>query len=125
MPVEWSRIWNLTLWILQVILAAVFAYFGATKFDPHEQFWIQMFAQIGIGQWFRYLVGGLEITCAVLLLVPRASAWAAAILAGTMAGATFVHLVVFGDRDAAFFPAFPMLLLLVIAWKRYRPPAHP
>ena len=56
MLVAWSRVWNLTLWVFQVILAAMFAYFGATKFDPHQQFWIHMFAQIGIGQWFRYLL---------------------------------------------------------------------
>jgi len=124
MPVEWPRIWNLTLWTLQLILAAMFAYFGATKFDPHQKFWVHMFAQIGIGQWFRCLVGGLEIVCAALLLVPKASAGAAAVLACTMAGAAFVHLVIIGDGYAAIFPAFPMLLLLVIAWKRYQPLAQ-
>ena len=125
MPVEWSRIWNLTLWALQVILAAMFAYFGATKFDPHQKFWIQMFAQIGIGQWFRYVVGSLEIVCAALLLVPKAAAGAAAVLACTMAGAALVHLVVIGDGYAAVFPTFPMVLLLVIAWKRHQRFAQP
>lgn len=124
MPIEWSRVWNLTLVVLQVMLAVTFAFFGATKFNPHQQYWTQVFAQIGIGQWFRYLVGGLEIACAVLLLVPRASAWAAAVLACTMAGATFVHLMLIGDGYAAFFPAFPMFLLVLIARKRFRALAH-
>ena len=124
MPIEWSRVWNLTLWVLQVMLAVMFAFFGATKFVVHQQYWTHLFAQIGIGQWFRYLVGCLELACAVLLLVPRASAWAAAMLACLMAGAAFVHLVVIGDGYAALFPAFPMLLLFFIAWKRYHTLAH-
>ena len=30
---------------------------------------VEMFDKIGLGQWFRYLTGGLEVTGAILLLV--------------------------------------------------------
>jgi DoxX-like family len=54
-------------------LALVFVYFGASKFGAHVIFWIELFARIGIGQWFRYFTGSLEVICAVLLLIPRTS----------------------------------------------------
>ena len=31
---------------------------------------VAMFETIGLGQWFRYLTGGLEVTGAILLLIP-------------------------------------------------------
>jgi putative oxidoreductase len=116
--VAWDRVLSLTLWVLQGLLALVFLYFGATKFDPHVVFWIELFAKIGIGQWFRYFTGGLEVICGALLLIPKTSAIAAALLACNMAGAVFVHLFILRDGYAAVFPGLPMLILIAIAWKR-------
>ncbi len=118
MKVAWDRVSNLTLWVLQALLAFVFLYLGVNKFSPHEVFWIDLFAKIGLGQWFRYFTGGLEIICAILLLIPRSSAIAAALLACTMAGAVLTHLFILRDGCAAVFPGFPLLILLAIAWKR-------
>jgi hypothetical protein len=61
--VSWNRVLNLTLWILQVFLAALFLYFGATKLSAPGVFWVDMFAKIGIGQWFRYFTGAVEVAC--------------------------------------------------------------
>jgi putative oxidoreductase len=116
--VAWDRILNLTLWVLQGVLAVVFLYSGASKFSPHGIFWIELFARIGIGQWFRYFTGSLEIICAVLLLIPRTSAIAAALLAGTMAAAILTHLILLHDGYAAAFPGFFLLILIAVAWKR-------
>ena len=113
-----GRVLNLTLWILQGFLAVVFIYSGASKLSPHGMFWIELFARIGIGQWFRYFAGGLEVICAVLLLIPRTSAIAAALLACTMAGAILVHLFILRDGYAAVFPGLPLLILVAVAWKR-------
>lgn len=99
-------------------MALVFLLFGANKLSPHGVFWIELFAKIGIGQWFRYSTGILEIICAVFLLVPRTSAIAAALLACTMAGATLAHLMILRDGYAAFFPAFCLLILIVLASNR-------
>ncbi|WP_432756506.1 DoxX family protein [Alloacidobacterium dinghuense] len=115
---DWDRVLNLTLWILQCLLALAFLYFGASKFSPHEIFWIETFAKIGIGQWFRYFTGSLEVICAVLLLIPRTSAIAAALLACTMAGATLTHIFTLRDRYVALFPAFFLLILIAVARRR-------
>ena len=109
---------NLTLWVLQGLLAVAFLYFGASKFSPHVISWIELFATIGFGQWFRYFTGGLEVICAVLLLVPKTSAIAAVLLACAMAGAVLVHLFILRDGYAAVFPGFPLLVLIVVAWRR-------
>jgi putative oxidoreductase len=116
--VAWRRVSNLTLWVLQGLLAVLFMYSGASKFSPHGVFWLELFARIGIGRWFRYFTGGLEVICAVLLLIPRTSAIAAALLACTMAGAILTHLLILRDGYAAVFPGFPLLILIAVAWKR-------
>lgn len=113
-----DRVLNLTLWVLQGFLALVFLYFGASKLSPHGIFWIELFAKIRIGQWFRYFTGGLEVIFAVLLLIPRTSAIAAALLACTMVGAILTHLFILRDGYAAVFPSFPLLILIAVAWKR-------
>jgi putative oxidoreductase len=115
---SFDRVLNLTLWVLQSFLALVFLYSGASKFNPHEVYWKELFAEIRIGQWFRYFTGGLEVICAVLLLIPRTAAIAAALLACTMVGAIVVHLFILRDGYAAMFPGFPLLILIIIIWKR-------
>ena len=69
---------------------------------------VEMFANIGIGQWFRYVVGALEIAGAVGVLVPRLSGLAALGLVCLMAGATLTNLFVLGAS-----PLLPVVLLLV------------
>ena len=69
---------------------------------------VAMFEQIGIGQWFRYFTGALEVACAVLLLIPGTSAIGATLLAVTMVGAILTHLFVIGGS-----PAMPIILLLI------------
>ena len=75
-----------------------------------------MFAQIGIGQWLRYLTGTIEVISAVLLLIPSLAFFGAAALASTMVGAIFTHLFIIGGN-----PAVPIVLLAIttaVAWAR-------
>lgn len=118
MRVAWDRILSLTLWVLQGFMSVMFLVFGVTKFSPHVIFWSELFAKIGIGQWFRFFTGGLEVICAVLLMVPRTAGIAAVFLACAMAGAVFIHLFMLRDGYAAVFPGFPLLMLVTVAWKR-------
>ena len=118
MKITWDRVLNLTLWVLQSLLALLFLYSGAEKWNPNAVFWIELFGKIGIGQWFRYFTGSLEIICAILLLIPKTSAVAAMLLAFTMAGAVVTHMFILRDGYASFLPAFPLLLLILVAWKR-------
>lgn len=118
MKIAWDRVSNLTLWVLQIFLAVLFLYVGTSKLNLHGAFWLELFDKVGIGQWFRYFTGGLEVVCAILLLIPRTSAIAAVLLAFTMVGAVAAHVFILRDGYAAFFPAFTLSLLIVVAWKR-------
>ena len=67
------------------------------------------FDRIGLGQWFRYLTGLLEIAGATGLLIPGRAFYGAALLVMVMFGALFAHLTVLGLATAM--PAFVLLLL--------------
>jgi putative oxidoreductase len=104
------------LWALQVVLALMFAMSGFAKVGGSPAM-VEMFAAIGIGQWFRYVVGALELAGAVGVLIPRLSGLAALGLIGLMAGATLTNVLVLGTR-----PLLPMALMLVsvlVAWGRW------
>ena len=104
------------LWALRVFLALVFVMAGLSKVfgDPAM---VEMFATIGIGQWFRYLVGALEVAGAVGVLMPRL-AWLAALgLVCLMAGAALTNVSVLGAS-----PLPPLGLLVasaLVVWGRW------
>jgi putative oxidoreductase len=104
------------LWVLQVVLAIMFAMAGFAKVGS-DQAMVQMFATIGIGQWFRYLLGALEIAGALGVLVPRLSGLAALGLLCLMAGATLTNVFVLHTS-----PLVPIVLMVVsalVAWGRW------
>ena len=110
-----SRTWLAFLWFLQIGCAALFLMAGSMKLSGAPMM-VQMFGVIGLGQWFRYLTGAIEAVGAVALLIPAASAYAAAMLAVTMVGAIITHLFIVGGS-----PAIPIVLLAAtttIAWQR-------
>ncbi len=59
---------NVLAWILAVLLALAFTCAGGVKLIGVRPM-VQEFAQIGIGQSFRYLTGILEVSGAIGLLV--------------------------------------------------------
>ncbi|MGH3839617.1 MAG: DoxX family protein, partial [Pseudonocardiaceae bacterium] len=75
--------WHVTLWVLQVLVAAMFLFAGGMKLVGAQPM-VELFNEIGIGQWFRYLTGGLEIVGALAILIPRLVAHGALLLAGVM-----------------------------------------
>ncbi|MFD1932149.1 DoxX family protein [Nonomuraea mangrovi] len=110
-----SRIANVGLWVLQVVMAAGFLLAAMGKFTGAEPS-AGTFDAIGIGDWFRYLVGGLEVVGVVGLLVPRLAGPAALALSGLMVGASLTQLIVVGSGVAL--PVTMLVLSLVIAWGR-------
>jgi uncharacterized membrane protein YphA (DoxX/SURF4 family) len=100
-------------WILRVAVACVFFSVGASKFDA-ESYWIKLFNQIGFGQWFRYLTGILQVTGAVLVIVPRTFLIGIGLLACTMAGAAAVWVLRFGAPGNAVIPAAILVALVGI-----------
>ncbi|EEF61433.1 DoxX family protein [Pedosphaera parvula] len=106
---------NIGLWALQIFLALAFLAAGSAKLSGQPMM-VAVFDKVGVGQWFRYLTGGIEVISAVLLLIPRTTAFAAFTLAVTMTGAVLAHLLVLGGSPVA--PAVLLVLALVIAWGR-------
>ena len=80
-------------WTLQAIIAAAFLAAGAAKLAG-VPFMVDLFAQIGIGQWFRVVTGVVEVVGAVALLFPGLASIGALWLGGTMVGAVATHLFV-------------------------------
>src|SRR5258708_26765262 len=111
---------NITCWVLQGLAAAAFLFAGGSKLAAAPAM-VEVFARIGVGQWFRYLTGALEVIGAVALLVPRTAFYGALLLALVMAGAVVPHLARLGCSP------IPALVLLAIAgtvaWLR-RPTAR-
>jgi uncharacterized membrane protein YphA (DoxX/SURF4 family) len=106
---------NVVLWVFQVALALMFFMAGGGKLAGSAMH-VALFDAIGIGQWFRYVTGLLEVSGAVLLLVPRASGAGAALLSAVMLGAITTHVAVLHNS-----PAMPVVLLVglaFVAWGR-------
>src|ERR1700733_13268164 len=106
------------IWTLQILAAGAFLFFGGLKLAGASPEVIQLFDKIGVGQWFRYLTGGLEVIGAVALLVPRSTIFGACLLSCIMVGAVITHLLIVGGT-----PVPPMVLFAItasIAWLRLR-----
>ena len=103
------------IWVLQILLALVFLGAGGAKLVGVEAM-VEEFQKIGIGQWFRYVTGVVEVFGAIALLIPRLSGFGAVTLAGTMMGAIFTHLFIFQNSPVA--PLVLFVPLAVIAWTR-------
>jgi putative oxidoreductase len=98
---------TVVLWVLQILAGLAFLAAGGAKLAGAEQM-VAVFATIGIGQWFRYLTGALEVIGAIGLFLPRYAFYAAALLVCVMAGAVMAHLTVLGGS-----PAAPLILLVI------------
>jgi DoxX. len=106
---------NVVLWALQIGAAGMFLMVGFLKLSGNPQL-VGLFEAIGLGQWFRYLTGTLEVAGAILLLIPRTSGLGALMLAGVMVGAVITHLFIVGGS-----PLMAIILLVVttvVAWGR-------
>ena len=88
------RLITTLLWAAQILLAAffVFAAAGPKLSGSHQS--VEEFGLIGAGQWFRYLVGTVELAGAIGLLTPWLAGLAAAGLAADMVGATITNATV-------------------------------
>ena len=106
---------NIALWTLQALVALTFVAAGSGKLLGSADM-VALFDAIGIGQWFRYVTGSLEVLGALLLIVPGTTAFGAVLLACVMAGAVVAHMTVL--HTAATVPLVLFALTAVIAWGR-------
>jgi uncharacterized membrane protein YphA (DoxX/SURF4 family) len=104
------------VWSLQILLAAAFIMAGFAKLSGQPKM-VEIFEKIGIGQWFRYITGTIELVSAILLLVPRLVPVGTALLVGTMCGAVLTHLVKLGGSPMS--PLVLGCLAATILWLRF------
>lgn len=105
-------------WAMRLSAGVLFVAVGLAKFET-KSYWVELFAEVGLGNWFRYLTGVLQVLGGLLLLAP-ATMRAGTVLAGcTMAGAVAVHLFVLDTGiGGAIIPAGLLVFVAVIALRR-------
>lgn len=89
-------------------LTLAFAAAGLAKLSGVEMM-VGTFDAIGVGQWFRYVTGAIEVGSAILLWVPGMQLLASGLLLATMIGAVLAHLFILGPT------AVPALFLGVLS----------
>jgi len=100
-------------WALRLSLALVFLAAGAAKLASVPMM-VQIFDQIGFGQWFRIVTGLVEIVGALALLLPGWTALGALCLAATMFFAVLTHIFLLRSSAAAAVVLFALNMSL--AW---------
>jgi hypothetical protein len=107
---------DILLRCVQVTLALVFVGASWAKLVGKPEM-VALFSAVGVGQWFRYVTGILELTGAVLIMVPKTRTAGAALLATIMLGALTAHLFILHVP-----PTTPGVLLLLsgfVVWGRH------
>jgi len=102
---------NIVLWTLQVLVALAFVAAGSGKLLGSPDM-IALFGVVGIGQWFRYVTGSLEVLGALLLIVPGTTAFGAVLIACVLAGAVVTHLTVLHTAPTAPLVLFALTALI-------------
>lgn len=85
---------------VKVLLTAAFVAAGLAKLAG-VQMLVDEFELLGLGQWFRYVTGVIEVGSAILLWVPGLAAYGAGLLTCTMVGALIAHATVLGMGTSA------------------------
>jgi len=114
---------NITLWIIQALLAALFLFAGGMKLiTPIEE----MTKQIAMPGWFLRFIGVAEMLGAIGLVLPwlfrvrpGLTPIAAAGLSVIMIGATVVTAII-GDIETALIPVITGGLSIFVAYGRWR-----
>jgi uncharacterized membrane protein YphA (DoxX/SURF4 family) len=118
------RAMNVVLWILQVLLAAVYVLHGSLMVAPPAEMVAMINAQLG--PYLRVFIGVAELLAAaglilpgVTRILPSLTALAAAGLMIVMASATVFHLFR-GEGGSAISTAVLLVLVSVVAYMRWR-----
>ena len=100
---------------LEFVMGALFLYLGGAKLVGTPAA-VRLFRDIGWGQWFRYVTGIVEVSGALLLLIPALAGASAILLMAVMVAATGIELFVLHRPPAAAMAC--MCAHSVIAWGR-------
>jgi putative oxidoreductase len=95
-----SRVAHRALWALQILLGVFFIVASAAPKLVGEAYAVQIFTEIGAGEWFRHFIP------------------AAVGLMALMIGAAYTQAVVLAEPVMVVTPAILFVLAAVIAWGR-------
>lgn len=116
--IEQPRKMHLTLRVLEILFGLFIAIgSGLPKLFGQETA-VEMFDDIGWGDWFRYLVGALEILGGIGLIIPRFTRLAALGLCCLMIGAFLFSVTVLDAGWTAITPVILFAVFAFIAWSR-------
>jgi len=114
-PVQRGRAARITLWVIQIALAGMFLMAGGSKLFGVKDM-VALFAQLGFGQWFRYVTGLIEVSAAIALLIPSFAVFGALALVATMLCATAAQIFFIGQSPVP--PAILALVAAGVVWAR-------
>jgi uncharacterized membrane protein YphA (DoxX/SURF4 family) len=106
------------IWILTALLALLYLSAGASKLAG-AQIHVEHFAGWGYPDWFRLVVGAIEVAGGIGLLMPNLAFYAASLLGLNMLGAAYTELFR-GTPARAIFPFVLFCLLVLLASLRRR-----
>ncbi len=112
-----SKLQNIMAWIVAVLLALAFLGAGLPKVLG-EQGWIDRFAGWGYADWFRPVVGVVEVSGALALLIPGFARYGVALLALIMLGAGYTHLAA-AEGLEILRPLIFLAFLAFVGWTRW------
>jgi len=87
-----TRTMPIVLWVLRALMAALFLFAAFAKLSS-MQMEVDAFAMLPVGQWFRYLVGLLELAGGICVLIPTISGLGAIVLLVVDVGAFFAQIL--------------------------------
>jgi hypothetical protein len=101
-------------WALRLLAAVIMLQTLFFKFTAAPES-VYIFSTLGLEPWGRIGIGMLELVASILILIPRTTAFGAALALGLMGGALFFHvtklgIVVQGDGGQLFIYALLVFL---------------
>jgi putative oxidoreductase len=100
------------MWVPALFLAYVFGTQGASQFSDTSG-WAAAFRHWGYPDWFRIVIGAVEVGAAACLLWERTAVVGAALIVGVMVGGMATHIIQDGGRHMTS-EVMPLVLSLVI-----------
>lgn len=111
-----GRAARIAVWFLRVLVGVAFLFFAFMKLSGQPNM-VAEFDTVGLGQWFRYFTGGLELVGGIAVLVPRTSVFGAVLLLIVDIGA-FIAQVAILHMDWIHCVVIAALLVVLIVLQR-------
>lgn len=110
---------NIAVWIVQILLALFLLTAASLPKLFGQETAVEMFDEIGYGDWFRYFIGCCELAGAIGLVIPRLAGLAASCLIVLLVGAVGFLVFVLDDPQLVVTPIILGVLLALVVRTRW------